>query len=328
MTDLSPRRASPFIGQHCEAVATGTLLQDAGYALSEPMIFGLGEGIGFSFLRLSSLPLPFIGGRTRPFAVTTAACRNLGAELRVEETSSKAKAWRSLEGHLQGGRPVGLQVDCFYLPAFQNAPHFAGHFVAATGLFDGEVEIVDTVQQGSAQRVPRAALEAARHARGPMAARARSYTIHAGPPPDLAAAAVAAMRATGARYLTPEFAGMGSRGLAQLARSLPTWLDAAPAPAADLQRAADLMERAGTGGALFRNLYRDFLTDAADLLPHPSVRAAAREIADAATRWTEMAQLLEQCARDGRPQHLTEAARLCTFIAEHERAAMALLAHL
>ncbi|MBI9046612.1 MAG: DUF4872 domain-containing protein [Anaerolineaceae bacterium] len=35
-----------------------------------------------------------------------------------------------------------------------------------------------------------------------------------------------------------------------------------------------LMERGGRGGALFRNFYRDFLTEADSYLDHPSVRTA------------------------------------------------------
>ena len=38
---------SPFIGQHCETTATGTLLEQLGIKMSEPMLFGLGEGLGF-----------------------------------------------------------------------------------------------------------------------------------------------------------------------------------------------------------------------------------------------------------------------------------------
>ena len=39
----------PFDGQNCETTATGTLLLQLGIELSEPMLFGLGEGLGFIF---------------------------------------------------------------------------------------------------------------------------------------------------------------------------------------------------------------------------------------------------------------------------------------
>lgn len=295
------------------------------------MIFGLGEALGFVFLQLATLPLPFIGGRSKPFALTEAACRNLGVGLFAEETTSKARAWTRLEAHLRASRPVGLQLDCFYLPYFKHAPHFAGHFVAATRLIDGDdVEVVDTAQQGTTQRVTRLQLEAARHARGPMSAKARSYTVHAGPAPDLGECALVAMRSNAKRYLAPDFAGMGAPGLAKLSRSLPTWLEKARSPAEDLRLAADLMERAGTGGSLFRNLYRDFLGEAAEHVPAQAspILAARDGFARSAERWATVAQLLEQCARDGCAQHLTEASGLCRSIAEDEVAAMQILARI
>jgi hypothetical protein len=323
----------PFVGVHCETVATGTLLRAAGGEVSEPMLFGLGEALGFVVLNLSSLPLPFVGGRTKPFELTRAACRHLGIACHAEETTSKAKAWQRLESHLRDDRrPVGLQVDCFYLPYFARAPHFAGHFVAATRLVGDEVELVDTEPQGTLRRVSRAELEAARHARGPMSARARAYTLDLAPAPApaLGTAALAAMRGNARRYLAPGFSGMGAPGIDKLGGSLPRWLDRATSPTDDLRLAADLIERAGTGGALFRNLYRDFLDEAAAHLPASArhIRTARDAIARAAEMWTRVAHLIDQCAADRHPRHLTEASLLCRPIAERETFAMRVLSDL
>ena len=92
----------PFLGHHCETVATGTLLAAGGLKLSEPMLFGLGEGLGFIFIKLSSLPLPFVGGRSKPFALTEAICNNLGLACSVSETTSRDKAWAALEAPCRG----------------------------------------------------------------------------------------------------------------------------------------------------------------------------------------------------------------------------------
>jgi hypothetical protein len=88
--------------------------------------------------------------------------------------------------------------------------------------------------------------------------------------------------------------------------------------------------RAGTGGALFRNLYRDFLTEAADLVPSKanSITKARDEVARSAELWTSVACLLDHCAADGRARHLVEAALLCQPIAEHEVSAMQSLSQL
>lgn len=38
-----------FVGQHCESTATGSLLNQIGLELSEPMLFGIGEGLSYIF---------------------------------------------------------------------------------------------------------------------------------------------------------------------------------------------------------------------------------------------------------------------------------------
>lgn len=328
---MAPRVAipsfQPFIGQHCETVATGSLLKTAGIHLSEPMMFGIGEGLGFIMINLRSLPLPFVGGRTRPFALTETLCRNLGVEITVTETSSKQKAWHALESSVARGLPVGLQLDCFHLEYFSRPVHFAGHFVAAYAFDERQVWLVDTAQQGSLCTTSRASLEKARLARGPMAARARTWSLEApSRAPDLREAARKAIHANARSYLEPAFKGASFLGIRKLADSLPHWHQLAPNPPQDLALAAELMERAGTGGALFRNFYRDFLEEAGELLGNPrELIDAHRLFTEAAKGWSEIATLVAQ-ARAGDVAPLREAGDRCRRVAELEVKAMEKLA--
>lgn len=318
----------PYVGQHCETVATGSLLRAAGVELSEPMLFGLGEGLGFIFLNLSTLPLPFVGGRTKPFALTSALCANLGVECDSTETSSKPKAWAAVETPLRAGRPVGLQLDCFHLDYFSQPVHFAGHFVATYGFDARELMLVDTAQQGTTQRASRASVEKARFARGPMAARARAWSI--APPrkkPELRAAVRTAIVANAKAYLSPPFKGASFLGIRKLAASLPNWMELAKRPRHDLALAATLMERAGTGGSLFRNFYRDFLTEALDIAGRKPALAEARDaFAESADAWAGVAASIEESGRGGSAAPLAAASAACLRIADLEVAAMKRLA--
>jgi hypothetical protein len=318
----------PFVGQHCETVATGSLLKAVGVDLSEPMLFGMGQGLGFIFLNLGSLPLPFVGGRVKPFELTTSLCRNLGAACQATETTSKPKAWASLEKTLGDGKPVGLQLDCYHLEYFSKPIHFAGHFVAAHGVDEKYVYVVDTQAQGSAQRVARANLEAARFEKGPMSARARSWTIAAPKSaPDLGKAIRKAIRANARVYLAPPFKGASFEGIRKLAASLPDWIEIANDPPHDLALSALLMEKAGTGGALFRNFYRDFLLEAREYLGAPAeLKRAHAAFSRAAEDWTAVAALIESAGRTGESAPLQEAAARCLEIADAEVEAMRLLA--
>ena len=60
----------PFNGISCEPTTTGCLLNHMGINLSEPMIFGLGEGLGFIFWNMKIMDFPFIGGRIKQDLLT------------------------------------------------------------------------------------------------------------------------------------------------------------------------------------------------------------------------------------------------------------------
>jgi len=83
----------PFIGQHCETTTSGTLLYQQGIELSEPLLFGLGEGLSFIFWHMNSMPMPFIGGRVKPDQLTETLAKQLNLKLERQETSSSTKAW-------------------------------------------------------------------------------------------------------------------------------------------------------------------------------------------------------------------------------------------
>ena len=89
------------------------------------------------------------------------------------------------------------------------------------------------------------------------------------------------------------------------------------------------MERAGTGGALFRNFYRDFLHEARDHLP--GARAALDTghglFAEAATAWSRVARSIASAAH-GADSALGEAGELCRRIAGAEVQAMKALARI
>lgn len=90
------------------------------------------------------------------------------------------------------------------------------------------------------------------------------------------------------------------------------------------------MERAGTGGSVFRNFYRDFLTEATPHLSQGSdlVAEATALFAASAQAWARVAALIELAGADASDAPLQEASATCLHIAELELAAMQLLLRL
>jgi hypothetical protein len=310
-------------GQHCETTTLGALLRHEGLDLSEPMLFGLGEGLGFVYWDAKSMDFPFLGGRTKPTTITRTVADRLGLTLHVQETASPRKAWQNVTAALAAGRPVGLQLDSYHLDYFTTKVHFGAHFAAMYGYDDTHAYLVDTVQQGGTVTTTLTSLEQARNERGPMTARNLSYTV-ASPTgrPDLGDAIRAAIRANAHAFLDPPIANLGHRGIGKAAKPVTRWLDRSADPSRDLPLAATLMERGGTGGALFRNLYRVFLAESATIVDDDNLRLGHRLYAEIAPLWTEVAHLVAAAGESRDPDHLTRASAILTDLAGLERHAM------
>ncbi|MFC6565274.1 BtrH N-terminal domain-containing protein [Actinoplanes utahensis] len=314
-------------GQHCETTAAGALLRHGGLDLSEAMLFGLGEGLGFIYWDAKSMDVPFLGGRSKPGMIVRTLADRLGLALEVRETGSPAKAWRDVVTEIDAGRPVGLQLDSYHLEYFSSKVHFGGHVVAMRGYDDTDAYLVDTAQQGGLVRTSLASLAQARAARGPMTARHLSFTLTVpSGRPALGDVIRAAVRGNAQTFLGPPIANLGHRGIAAAAKRIVTWPDRAADPARDLPVAAMLMERGGTGGALFRNLYRDFLAQCLTIVDDPHLRDAHEMYAAIAPLWTDVATLIESTGRSGRREPLLRASALLSELATREHEAMRTLA--
>ncbi|WP_411079446.1 BtrH N-terminal domain-containing protein [Streptomyces sp. cmx-18-6] len=315
--------------RHCETTALGVLLRHEGLDLSEPMLFGLGSGLSFIYWDSKNMGFPFLGGRVRPFELTRNLAAVLGVQLAVEETTSPRKAWQNVAAPIDAGRPVGLQLDSYHLDYFSTKVHFGGHVVAMYGYDEQNAYLVDTAAQGGAVSTGLADLARARAERGPMTARHRSFTITA--PADLPSpqdGIIPAIRTCADVFLNPPIANLGHRGIEKTAQQVPKWLRRSENPQEDLPRAAVLMERAGTGGALFRNLYRDFLSESAQLIDSGHLRTGHSLYAEAATLWTQVAALIGTAGESGDAQHLVQAGSILHELSRVERDAMRALSML
>ncbi|GGK49331.1 lantibiotic ABC transporter [Planomonospora parontospora subsp. parontospora] len=314
---------------HCETTALGVLLRHEGLDLSEPMLFGLGSGLSFVYWDGRGMAFPFLGGRVKPFELTRNLAARLGLTLTVRETASPRKAWENAAAPVDAGRPVGLQLDCHHLDYFRSKVHFGGHVVAMYGYDEHDVHLVDTGQQGGAVRTSRASLAAARAERGPMTARNRSFTIGLPAHPlSWQEQIIPAVRACADAFLAAPIANLGHRGIEKAGKQVPGWLLRAGDPQRDLPQAALLMERGGTGGALFRTLYRDFLAECTRLIDDDGLRTGHRLYAEASVLWTEVSALIAKAGESGDAGCLEQAGVILHDLSRIEKDAMQVLRRL
>jgi len=318
----------PFGGVHCETTATGTLLQHLGYSLSEPMLFGLGEGLGFVFWNMKSMDHPFIGGRVKPDVLTETLCNNLNLTLKITETSSTQKAWDNVAQHIDQGTPVGLKLDCYHLDYFENKIHFAAHYAAMYGYDDDYAYLIDTGQQGGRVRTSLESLALARNEKGPMSSRNRAYTIEktGREPVDLRTVVKQAIRNNAHTFLNPPIKNLGYRGILKTGSEIIRWFNTSANLQYEFQTMSVLMERGGTGGALFRNLYRDFLGECLTQFNDPALESAYQRYADIALQWTVVAERLHEAGETGDVRYVSDASEILKALSEQERLAMETLA--
>ncbi|WP_343704031.1 BtrH N-terminal domain-containing protein [Chitinophaga sp.] len=315
-----------FSGQHCETTATGTLLLQQQISLSEPMLFGLGEGLGFIFWHMKAMDFPFIGGRVKPDVLTENIAANLRLQLTVKETSSARKAWEEVKALLNEGQAVGLKLDCYHLEYFSKPFHFAGHYTAIYGYDDANAFLVDTLQQGGRVKTSLESLAKARAEKGPMASKNLYYTLHKGKPYNLDEAVRNAIRNNAKAYLHPPITNIGYKGILKTAGELEKWFNTSSSRERDFCTTAMMMEKAGTGGALFRNLYRDFLQESYALLRLPVLQQAHEAFVNIAAQWTAVSSLLDEAGRTEDVRPIREAAAVLKKISAEEQTAMGLLA--
>ncbi|HHK5585635.1 BtrH N-terminal domain-containing protein [Streptococcus mutans] len=302
----------------------GTLLTQLSIYLSEPMIFGLGEGLGFAIFNMKTLDFPFIGGRIKPDLLTVNLSKNLGLKLITNETNSKNKAWKTVKSLIDSNKAVGLKLDCYHLDYFSNPIHFAAHHVAMLGYDDKKAYLVDTKQQGTKTITSLESLALARNEKGPMSSRNKYFEKETALIP-IETAILKAVCHNSETYLNPPIKNFGYKGIEKASREIIKWFKQSKDIQKEFAMSALLMKSAGTGGALFRNFYRDFLKEAYEWTGHSAIKIAYEIFKDSAKNWSRLILLFEKAGKTGDIQYVLEASKLLKDLSLQEKEGMQLL---
>ncbi|MFF0886773.1 BtrH N-terminal domain-containing protein [Streptomyces sp. NPDC001046] len=317
---------SPYSGEHCESTALLNMLRNHDIELSEPLIFGLGQGLSFLYWHSQQMPSPFLAGRVKPDHLMRNVADALSLDLRTQETTSPAKAEDTLVRALDEGDVVGLKLDRYHLDYARENHHFAAHYLACIGYEDDRFVVVETRSLG-VQSTSRDSLARARAAKGPMSSRNLSVRVDPRGYDEsiLAKACQASILATAREFLTPPITNMGYKGIAKAGRLMRGWHERLDRPVEAMAAVGTSMEEGGTGGGLFRTLWAQFLEEAHELTGIAAYDDLAVEYRRIARRWTDVADLLRDTDDSGARQALDEAALVLDGLATEERAAMARL---
>ncbi len=318
---------TPYNGVHCETNAIGTALAHQGWLLSEEMLFGLGEGLSYQHWtpEESGTPYPICSGRIPAGQIGNNLAHNCDFSLEIHETDSSEVAWDHVANALESGLIPSVRCDIYYLPYFKAKHHFSAHYIGVVA-YDGKYAYVtDTVNQGNFHRITLKELAIARSSsEGYQPARNLSQNYHLPPTvPSLPERIPKSIRSCFLRYLEDDDPNSGPECIKRTAH----WLQEVAQGSKESINHSSLSlgyfwRFAGTGGSNFRQLYRDFLLQSAELCPDLDLTPAIDAYSRLVESWDTVIDLLLAMERESDPKAtLNEVANQLEAIAAEEYAA-------
>lgn len=279
---------------HCENGAVANLLKFHKFSISEPMVFGIGSGLFFSympFIKLNGLPVSSY--RILPGWIFKRVTKRLGIKMESKTFRDPESAMTELDRILEKGLPVGLLTSVFYLPYLPKALrfHFNAHNIVVYGKEGNKYLVSDPVLDTTAE-IEYEDLKRARFAKGVMAPKGKMYyPIHVPQAADLRPAIVKGIKQTATDMLNVPVPFFGLKGIKFLAWSLKRWPKKVSEKESILRlgQLIRMQEEIGTGGAGFRFIFAAFLQEASFILNQEWLKEVAKEVTEVGDRWRDFA---------------------------------------
>lgn len=311
---------------HCENGVTSNLLKYQGIMLSEPMVFGLGSGIFFSYMPFYKLNgLPVVSFRPYPGFIFNRVTSSLGIKMqRHKFPRDPQKAMDMLDETLAKGIPTGCLVGVFHLTYFPDPYrfHFNAHNLVVYGK-EGDKYIISDPIMETPVSLTHAELKKVRYAKGTYPPKGRMYYMKEVPQDyDLKTAIVRGIKKTTREMLGIPVPLFGVKGIRYMARRMKKWPEKLGPKKASLYlgQVVRMLEEIGTGGAGFRFMYAAFLQEASKELQQEWLNECSQEMTAIGDRWREFALIAGRIfkGREGKDESYVAAADILLEIADRE----------
>ncbi|MCD4793195.1 MAG: BtrH N-terminal domain-containing protein [Bacteroidales bacterium] len=281
---------------HCENGVTSNLLNFYGIKLSEPMIFGIGSGLFFSympFIKMNGIPVTSF--RPLPGVIFKRVTKRLGIEVNVQKFRNQSKSMLELNNLLEQGIPTGMVVGVYDLSYFPPAYRFRfnAHNIIGIGFKNNEYFISDPVMEDIEKLSPEDLLKN-RFAKGTYKPKGKMYYIKNIPENyNIENAVKKAIKHTCKDMLTIPIPYFGLKGITTLANQVEKWPQKLGEKKAKLYlgQIVRMQEEIGTGGAGFRFMYAAFLQESGKLLNNPNLYESSEQMTLTGDRWRDFGVL-------------------------------------
>lgn len=292
MIDYTHRQAG-----HCESGTTSNLFRFYGMDISEPIAFGVGNGLYFSYIPFLKIQYaPMISFRNIPNTIFRRGTKRLEADATViKKFKTKKESMDALDANLDKGIPTGLQVGVFNLTFFppEYRMQYNMHNMVVYGRQGNKYHISDTVLEKE-QTLSYEDLQRVRWAKGAFAPNGKMYWINSvNKDVDLRKAIADGIAKTVYEMIKIPFPLIGTKGIRYMAKDLRKWPKKLGNEKASfyLGQILRMAEEVGSGGAGFRFIYGAFLKEAGERLNIPELTEAADEMGKIANKWREFSYM-------------------------------------
>jgi hypothetical protein len=163
----------------------------------------------------------------------------------------------------------------------------------------------------------------ARSAKGPMSSKNLSYTIKKKEIiPDLQEVITKSIKRNASDFINPPIKNLGYKGIGKTSVEINKWFKRSKNIEYDLILTATLMEHGGTGGSIFRNIYRDFLKECVTIFDNTTIQNAYNLFTEIAPLWMEVANLINKAGETQDIIFLNQASGILSELSRKEYEAM------
>ena len=278
---------------HCENGVVSNLMRHNGFEVSEPMVFGIGSGLLFSYLPFIKVDhAPAFTYRILPGLIFKRFAKRVGVKIKRERFKDPKAAKARLDENLKNNNPVGLQVGVYNLVYFPDEYrfHFNAHNMVVYGKEDDRYLISDPVIE-HVTSLSEKELEKVRFAKGAMSPKGHMYYPISFPEKlDLEKAIVKGIKQT-CRDMTAPAPIVGVKAMRWVAKNIRKWPKKIGAKRTNhyLGQIVRMQEEIGTGGGGFRYIYAAFLEEAGKLLNNNELLVLSKQMTEIGDQWRDFA---------------------------------------
>jgi hypothetical protein len=279
---------------HCESGVISNLMRFHGLEFDEPMAFGIGSGLFFSYMPFVKLNgIPVASYRIWPGHIFKKFSDRIGIQIERQKFSTPQAAMTALDKMLDKGQPVGMLSSVFYLDYLPAAYrfHFNAHNIIVFGKENGRYLVSDPVMEHTTD-ISYEDLVRARFAKGmPEPSGRMYYPVKMPGEFNVEKAIWTVIKQTSDRMTNIPIPLFGAKGMNYLAKRLRLWPEKLGNKRAILWlgNLIRMQEEIGTGGAGFRFVYAAFLDQASNITKEQGLVDLSRQLTQSGDRLREFA---------------------------------------